>query len=296
MAVVRSWSVLRLTTDPALHQRKDTEAVQAMRALLGQQSLDNKQDRERRLPEYRQLLAGVFRAHSYDSAEMTLARLQETSEYQSWCNETASSSMLVLHGCNDRTARLIPQSWLTIPALDHIRNAQRVMPHATLAYCLCTPDMTAENVMRNLIQQLLEQQPQVLRSSSVYEDMQFHLGPPSPPLAPSPGTSTDDRGAAPLSSSLERCCRAFQQMIQGCEYPVQIVINRPEVCRGGDTWPFIKSLLHVVESIKGAKLKVLVVVRTENWNIEDRVCDVKKAVIDSRKLLVLRRDQTMVYD
>lgn len=253
-----------------MEKRKDDET---MRAILSRQDSEPKHLREKKLSEFCKFLGSVFSPYSEDISLMTLDALRQFPEFQAW--QKADSSMLILHGSNHSDCSMVPQSWLSLAALDLVQDLRSSSSNVVVAHCNCEHKMKPEEAMKSITEQLLEQQPQVLRRVSDADDIAYGL-------------------RMTNGLSLDGCCHAIAQILQRCNAPVYIVINRPEVCQGRETWHFVKSVLKLVEDAT-VKIKILLVLRRELWNIQDWLHSVEKKTLESDKLVILRRDQTECY-
>ncbi|RSL48176.1 hypothetical protein CEP51_015670 [Fusarium floridanum] len=263
-----------------LHHRNDQEAATALRGKMGRQQSDPKTLREKKLHDHCKLLRDIFAPYQDDLELMTLDKLRRTPEYQKW--QDTRTSMLVLHGVNHADCAGVSQSWLSLSALQLVQDLCGPESGRVVAHCNCEPLMAVSEVLKSIIEQLLEQQPHVVRRQSGIDDISHGLG-----LMTGKGNLT---GAA--TDGFNGCCHAAAEIVRRCQDPLYVVVNQPELCRELEieTWDFIKALIHLVEDAPG-QLKVLVVLRTELWDIQQRVSYLDKDILDSNKLVILRRDQ-----
>lgn len=107
--------------------------------------------------------------------------------------------------------------------------------------------------MQNIIDQLLEQLPESVRRMTDLHDI-VH-------------------GIKDHADPLEGCCQCVLTIVRKCQRHVYVVIDRPEVCYtdGAETWRFVRRLLGLVEEGSGEGLKVLLVLRTDRFDVERRL-------------------------
>jgi hypothetical protein len=255
--------------------------------------------RQDKLAKLRQLLDGaLFSTYSDAKLVLTLDMLKQCPEYNTWWGKSGSS-MLVLHGDNNFDYSGVPQSWLSLAPLDLVLELQSLASSASykaaVAYFSCDQDPTdqdpdpkppvkPEQVLYNVTEQLLEQQPRIMRKMSDVDDIAHRLK----------RINSDQEGAEHVTSTamVDDSCQNIRQILQRCQAPLYIVIDRPELCKGCETWYFVKSLLGLVEEAAAtATLKVLLVVRTLCWDIERWRNIVDEKTLQSEKLVILRGDQ-----
>lgn len=75
-------------------------------------------------------------------------------------------------------------------------------------------------------------------------------------------------------------CRIVSRLLKGCGDSAYIFLDRPELCKPGETWDFVKSLLKLVQD--NNRVKILVVIRPDCWNIDERLGDLKESVSSQR--------------
>jgi len=210
---------------------------------------------------------------------MTLQKLQRLPEYQAW--ERTRSSLLFLHGCNHED-ETIPQSWLSLAVADLIAHLQKQpKPGGLVAYQMCSPEYTMESVMKGLISQILDLHPAVLSDADEQREIEHRIS----------RNHAENYTGDPEHAPLDDYSWALRLIIDKCDAPVHIVISCPESCQGDDLWGLIKNLLRLVRDTKNI-VKILTVVRTEFWNIEERLLSLDRDILDSSTLLVSRQDQT----
>lgn len=236
---------------------------------------------------------------------LTLDTLKQSPEYKTWW-ERSGSSMLVLHGDNNRKYSVSPQSWLSLAPVDLVLELQSLAsswsaaptptptPTPAIAYFNCDgnsdpyrPDRAVvvkpEQVLYSIAEQLLEQQSRIMRKMSDVEDMAHRLR-----------RIHSDEGAPP-NALVDDSCQNIRQILQRCQaaQTLYVVIDRPELAEGCETWYFVRSLLGLVEDDESAaaRLKVLLVVKTLFWDIEDWRGIVDERTLREGKLVILKRNQ-----
>lgn len=216
---------------------------------------------------------------------MTLNDLQRAPEFQKW--DIEHSSLLVLHGYNHEEIRLMSQSWLTLAVLEFIHQVKSTS-RSVVAHCSVDRDTHPETILREITCQLLDQRPQVLRNADDKNEIESCLRQSASP----------SRQGAPLqmsASALQGRMRAIRRIVEiyndQIENAPYIVIDRPELAVGENPWDILKDLIDIVIAVR---VKVLVVIRTEFWDIEERISDVGKGVLTSNKFMTMRRDQSIL--
>ncbi|KAK3321391.1 hypothetical protein B0T19DRAFT_478497 [Cercophora scortea] len=292
-----------------LEEAQSRHDDETRRVIFNRQYSEPKHTRQEKQAKLRRLLDGALFS-TYDDAKsvLTLDMLKQCPEYKTWW-EKSGSSMLVLHGNNNFDYSAVPQSWLSLAPLDLALELQALASSpapsnmkAAVAYFNCDSDQDPitlnqdsdptspakpEQVLYNVTEQLLEQQARVMRKMSDVDDIAHRL-------KRIKSDQEHREGAEHVTSTamIDDSCQNIRQILQRCQAPLYIVIDRPELCKGCSTWTFVKSLLGLVEeAAAAATLKVLLVVKTHCWDIESWREVVDEETLRSNKLVILRRDQ-----
>ncbi|KAK0711729.1 hypothetical protein B0H67DRAFT_491606 [Lasiosphaeris hirsuta] len=294
-SLVRNFTGIRIRAEALLSQRVAYLAVQnmdllrqvklrRMQKLLDLRQSDSKKLRDDRLSESRHFLSLVSTQSPRELGQMSLQGLQWLSEYQKWAK--AGSSLFFLHGCNHENETM-PQSWLSLAVVDLITHLQQE-PRAShlVAYEMCSPKHTIIDVLKSLMLQLLELQPAVLGEADDEREIELRISRNQDGIR----ASEDFKQV-----SLGDYSWALRRIIERCDSPVHLVISRPESCQGDDLWDLIKHLLALVRDSANT-VKILMLVRTELWSIEERLLDIDRGVFDSSQLVVSRQDQPELED
>lgn len=247
-------------------------------------TLESKQDHNKSLVKYQDDLALQFSLND-DFARLSLAELQQTTEYTKWMN--ADSCMLVLSGRNHHGLNTVSESWLSEPTLKLISNLKFTPstegPAPELAYHICLFTHKHLDILSNIISQLLGDNPKVVRRPSGFQDIRSSinkfspgragsypdsdsLGSPSltPQSTPKLGrTGSYTSGATPVTPTRggeHRRLRdefahrgaALLKIIARISAPVYIIIDRPEVCDDQNrktTKLFLETLVMLVSNV-----------------------------------------------
>ena len=259
---------------------QQAERVRKLQKALGRHHSESKANRDDDLLEYRRFLQTMQESLPPEVAHMTARDLEALPEYQRWVS--ARSSLLFLHGRNDESWP-VPQSWLSLAAVDLVEHLRASDNKPLVVFQRCSPEDTSQDVIKGLISQLLDLEPSVVKEADDMRDLELRV---SADDDPSSSHRRDTDG-----NLLDDYSRALTSIVDKCPRQVNLVINRPELCMGGNLmWGFVKALLR---SVQDTKVKVILVVRTELWDIESRLCDLDEAALDSDscELVVLRLHQ-----
>ncbi|KAK1749637.1 hypothetical protein QBC47DRAFT_395554 [Echria macrotheca] len=268
---------LKLLTDG-----QNIDRVRRIQKLLNRRQSDTKNILDDQLNERRKFLSLVTNHSPKELSRMRLRDLEVLPEYLAWTD--TGSSLLFLHGCNHESETM-PQSWLSLAVVDLVADLKKdTSSGRSVAFELCSPQETVEDIASSLISQLLDMQPSVLSDAEDEREMELRL------QRNHDSGHISEKGD---SSRLSEYSWVLKEVIDKYETPVYLVISHPETCGMGDLWSFIRNLLSVVAVAKN-KVKILMVVRTEFWNIDERLSDIGKSLFESRHLIVARRDQTEV--
>ncbi|KAI1440935.1 hypothetical protein F5Y02DRAFT_431620 [Annulohypoxylon stygium] len=253
-----------------LHERKDDDSAKALNRFLGREISDSKTVRATRLIRNRNFLSDLFDEVRGDFSRMTLQDMMHTVKYQIW--QQTESSLFILHGRNGvGLEQKYSQSWLSPCALDLIDHLRTSGNGYIVAYPKCNSDMTLKDVMKDIISEITDLDRQILRRGSDVRNIEESFG----------------------QGLIEGAAKALLTVVNRCRSPVYFIIDRPEVCRRedrGDMWLFVKALLNVVKSVN-KQLRILIVLKTDLWDISERISDIDQQDHKSGKLVVLRRDQ-----
>jgi hypothetical protein len=248
--------------------------------LLGHQKSDPRSIRASQLVEKKRTLQSLFDPYLQDFEQLTLDDLERIPEYQRW--ERAESAVLVLHGAN-APGMDIPQSWLSLLALNLVERLQLREADCLVAYPKCGAHVELEELLKDIISEVVDHQKQILRRGSAQQDIEWHLG----KMATS---GSGRKGLGRLTGAIE----ALLALIERCELPIYVVVDRPELCieqHRTQTWELISSFVSMVKRAKN-QLRILVVIRTDRYNVEGKLTEEECGKdIENGKLIVLRRDQ-----
>ncbi|KAK0648188.1 hypothetical protein B0T16DRAFT_388472 [Cercophora newfieldiana] len=271
-------SQVKLLTDG-----QNNDRVRRLQKLLERHPSHSKEARDGHLDEYRRFLPPVAEKPSRRLRQLSLQDLQGLPQYQTWT--AMRSSMLFLHGCNHEFEHM-PQSWLSFAVVDLITQLQQDTGAETLvAYEMCSPEKTTRDLAKSLISQLLDLRPAVLSEAEDQREIELRIS----------RNQDSQLAGKPEHEPLGDYAWVLRRIIDRCDLPVYLVLNRPEVCQGDELWDFIKHLLELIRDAKNP-VKVLIVVKSEEWSIKERLQDLDKRVLDANELVVLRQDQTRVYE
>ena len=180
------------------------------------------------------------------------------------------SLMMLLYGRNAESTST-HHSWLSTIAVDlaqtHIQLGNPV------AYEGCGSTTTLEQILSRFIFQLLERAPALLRRAEDFQEVASQL------------SQTDDD-----EKKLEALRVALLRIINLHGRPVWIILNRPDVAYDS-CGQCLTKMLSLVEGAT-VELKILVVQRTEFWNIEKNRKEVDAGRLDSRQFALVRMDQS----
>ena len=314
-------SSLTLGDLSGVHERMNTEVQRNINQHLGlPPSTLPLPQRATQLLRYRQFLNSISNQHEGIYQQTTLADLQSSIQYKHW--RAARSSLLVLHGSNHPSVPNISQSWLSLAAMDLVNNLLNDdVPGGIVCWHICSNTETLEYALSQVMSQLMGSNPTVLRRESTQQLIESSLVPPRD----SDDSGDDEEEEESEHASRTRAVRSQRKVLEGrldamaafirrCRgRPVYLVIDRPEQCTNasdGNMWRFVRRMLQLVTGTassnsesgdeSGVELRVLMVVRKEFWNVEDRISSLAGSELGPNGLkpgqfLVLRRDQDYVH-
>ncbi|KAK0610776.1 hypothetical protein B0T14DRAFT_500005 [Immersiella caudata] len=267
----------------SLKDGQNTDRVRRLQKMLGRRQSDTKETRDEHLVKSRRILSLIAKnpMSPMELRQMSLLSLQEHVLFQTWVS--MESSMLFVHGCNHESETR-SQSWLSLATVDFIADMQQQSRAGAVVYEMCSPDQKIHGILKSLISQLLDLHPAVLGEADDEREIELRAS------RNQDCYHTTEDGAQSL---LLDYSWALRRIIDRCDWPVYLVINRPETCRGPGLWSLIKHMIGLVRDTTNS-VKVLMVVRRELWSIEERLPDIDKGILDSHELLVLREDQTEI--
>ena len=265
-------------------ETQHAERVRKLQKALGRHHSESKAHRDLDLSEYRHFLLSLLAHAPAELARLSAADLEHLPEYQRW--DAARSSLLFLHGRNDASWPM-PQSWLSLAAVDLVDRLRESETKPLVVFQRCGPEDAAEDVVKEMISQLLDLEPSVVREADDMRDLEARIA----------GGEVGEvvplyrrEEAGEERNLLDEYAAALTRIVERCPRAVHLVVNRPELCGGEKMWGFVKAMLRLVDE---TEVKVMLVVRTELWNIESRLCDLDQGVLnpDFAKLVVLRQNQ-----
>lgn len=251
-----------LTVRAELHKREDIRLVQDMKKALGLQDYQTEAVWSS-LQEYRQILGHQFnndRRHE----QMNLTKFLSTADGSRW--EHTGSKLLFLHGRN-AVSDGSDHSWLSPVAVDQAMSLLEA--NRPITYEGFAQESKLELAMSHIICQLLERDPSLIRRADDFKDVTSQL--------------------SRSSNSIDARLRALSRIVCLHDKPVCIVLNRPDLSEGSCA-ELIEMMLSLVKEAK-AELRVLVVQRTELWDVERNLKEVKLNDIDPAAFQRVRMDQ-----
>ncbi|KAK1828954.1 hypothetical protein QBC39DRAFT_415460 [Podospora conica] len=262
-------------------ENQHAERVRKLQKALGRHHSESKAHRDLDLAEYRHFLFSLLSSAPVELSRLSGPELEQIPEYTRWA--ASRSSLLFLHGRNSESWPM-PQSWLSLAAVDLVEHLRASEAKPLVVFHRCGPEDAMEDVLKEMISQLLDLEPSVVKDADDMRDLEARI-------------SAGDQDGVPLyrreegRDLMDEYAGALTRIVERCPRAVYLFVNRPELCAGERMWSFVKALLRLVE--EETQVKVVLVVRTELWNIESRLCDLDQGLLDpdSSKLVVLRRNQ-----
>lgn len=264
-------------------ETQHAERVRKLQKALGRHHSESKAHRDQDLSGYRHFLLSLLSHAPAELARLSAPDLECLPEYQRWT--AAPSSLLFLHGRND-AGWPMPQSWLSLAAVDIVDRLRESEGKPLVVFQRCGPDDAVEEVVKEMISQLLDLEPSVVKEADDMRDLEARIAGGEQEEVP----LYRREEAGEERNRLDEYTAALTRIVERCPRDVHLVVNRPELCGGERMWGLVKALLRLVEE---TQVKVMLVVRTELWNIESRLSDLDQGVMDpdSSKLVVLRQNQ-----
>ena len=226
-------------------------------------------DAKARLTMYRKHLKERFdsdrRRQVFD-----VAQFFEKDTSQCWTGD--GSVVFVLSGKNESGMSLEPRSWLSPVAVDLTQDY--LATKRIVAFEMCDRQTTLEGLLARLSYQLLELNAGALRDPEEWSYLE---------------KCTALRGDVRLKN-LEG---ALLRIINLQREPVFIILNRPDHSEDVGASEYIRTMLNITKSTTGV-LKVLIVVRAENWRLEEDKASTVPRGLDPKLLKTMRLDQRRV--
>jgi hypothetical protein len=161
--------------------------------------------------------------------------------------QSTDSALIVLYGLNEHGIGTVNESWLSPVTIDI---AQELHTRQSLvAVVKCNKDSTVETILSQIIVQLLELNPAVLRDGKDWYRISNSLA--ANPMVAENGLRT-----------------ALLTILDLQEDLVYIILDRPELSEEDDPKSVIEALVYLAEKVK-SRMKVLVTTRAEFWDFED---------------------------
>lgn len=220
---------------------------------------------ENQLTGYREYLEAKFDKDRHRQ-KLGLSEFLTDDACQSWTS--GGSVVVVLSGTNETGIASIEESWLSSVAVDMTRDL--LERRQMVAFEMCNETSTFETVLARLIYQLLDKNPRAIRRADDWHYIETHLS-----------SHELDR---------ERLTTALLKIVDLQKGPVFLILDRPEMNEEEDTAEYIRSMLLLAKETKG-ELKVLIVQRSEKWDLESNMFGVTPKGLDPRLLQSIRRDQ-----
>ena len=209
-------------------------------------------------------------------------------EYQSWI-KSEHSSLLVLSGYNNESITYSDQCWLSPVAIAMITELR---PSPSAYYVFASQGELLYRTLPVILLQLLRQKSQVLRNRSQYEEFRSELYELH---------KYEHRDNKFVDTENERLS-AFQKLaIRVIGFfdeseTVHVTLDRADRCcdlkaRVDHRRPLLKTLVKMVEAAR-CKLRVLMVVNGNQWNVKERVDDLEEKM--KGKIILLRAEQGYV--
>jgi hypothetical protein len=247
--------------NPGLHKREDARIVKEMRETL--ELHDYQTDVVRKnLKEYREILRHEFdnrhRRERMDSKEFL-----KTTHGKDW--EGPGSMVMFLSGRNELSSST-HHSWLSLVAAELAEDL--LDSGKPVAYEGCSSSNTLDITISRIFFQLLERNPALIRRADDYRDIESQI-------------SQKGNGDKKLS--------ALSRIIKLHSSRVCIILDRPELCNGSLS-RFIETMLSLVKD-SPTELKILVVVRSEFWDIKKNDCEIGTHGFDTNMFRPVCLDQ-----
>lgn len=231
------------------------------------------ENHRKELDKYREALASDEQLNAAYFEQMQGRRLdlfKAGKDYQSWM-KSELSCLLILSGHNNRGILDIDQCWLSPVAMTLIQDFSPCPSHLAYSYYVFLPQ--GELLYRSLsviLLQLLNQKRQVLRNKSQYDEFRAELY--ELQKIEQQGKNIMDIEDERLSAFHKVALRVMNFFHESEN--VYIIMDRADRCcdlkKGFDhRKPLLKTLVKMVEAAR-CKLKVLVVINGDQWDVERR--------------------------
>ncbi|KAI0550591.1 hypothetical protein F4679DRAFT_583265 [Xylaria curta] len=255
-SVLLAEKIDRLTQDnKMLHEREDERVIREMARNLNLESYQTESMRKQ-LTEDQHILRHQF-IGDRRRQNMNAQRFMSTADGQYW--KSPGSRLLLLSGRNEISSSST-NSWLSLVAVELAEKHFQV--NDSIAYESCDRSSTLELTLSRLIFQLLERDPAVIRRAEDFREIDTQI------------SQNGDQ-----SERVEALRMALLRIINLYDGAVYIILNRPELCEAQEDESckdYINTMLSLVKEAK-TELKIMVVVRSELWNLEKN----RKAIDDA---------------
>jgi hypothetical protein len=245
-------------------KRNDTSMIVNMRKSLGLDMYRGTEELEK-LKQYCNLLA--YRFDDQMCSKVGMADLLAHAVGVSW--QEPGSCVFMLSGRNEAGYRLENESWLSPVAVEVVQSL--LDTHRMMAFELCDRTSTLASSLSRLVFQLLEHNPGVVRKAQDWYMIESLIG-------------------SFESGDIRALSEVLLKIIDLQKEPVYIVLDRPDVSELDSPKTYASTLLELVGRTTG-ELKVLIVYRTEMWDLEKNRAGLVKKGTDPNLLRVLRMDQ-----
>ncbi|KAF2198747.1 hypothetical protein GQ43DRAFT_421781 [Delitschia confertaspora ATCC 74209] len=235
--------------EKAVEEMKAKEAMRSVEEMRSVLKLGNfLPDREKKnLISYREFLKAKFDKDRHRQ-KLTVQGFLEKSVGKRW--KAPGSVVVVLSGMNEGGISTVAESWLSPVAVDL---AQELLDQDRLvAFEMCDQESTPQSFLARIIYQLLEKNPAVVRNPKDWYKVTSSL-------------SADQIDEEERDGRLQA---ALLHIVNLQTEPVFIILNRPDLSSSDSPKPFIKAMEDLAVKAK-TEVKVLIIIRTEIWDVEE---------------------------
>ena len=258
-------AVLKVISE--LRERDDFRTIIKVKESLDLQEYQTENIR-RDLSAYRNILR-----HQFDNdrrrQKVDLKTFLETTDGSRWKNP--ESMLLLLHGRNALSSST-EHSWLSPVAAEL---AETLMESdKSIAYEGCKKPSALELTLSYFIYQLLERKPALLRHASGFQEIMSQI------LI----RENNEKRVGAL-------CKALSRIINLHNGPVWIILNRPDLSMESSCAQYLSTMLALVKNAT-VELKIMVILRTEFWDVERSMKEIDIEGLDFGKFHRICMNQT----
>ncbi|KAI0861835.1 hypothetical protein F4860DRAFT_503138 [Xylaria cubensis] len=227
---------------------KDNQMIRDMAKTLNLQNY-RVEDMRNQLTEYQHILRHEF-GSDRRRQKMDARRFLSTGDGQYW--ENPGRKLLLLFGRNEISSSST-NSWLSLVAAELAE--RHFQMNNTIAYESCDKSSTLELTLSRLISQLLERNPTLIRRAEDFREIDSRIS-----------------RNGEQSERVEALRMALLRIINLYDGRVYVILNRPDLCEAQleseeSCGEYVNTMLSLVKEAK-TDLKIMVVVRSELWNLE----------------------------